>query len=253
MQTAKRLYILTGASRGLGRALAHALLTPGCELLCLSRGRDESLEAAATRTGAFVNQWQVDLARPAAVAERLQAWLAERGPQALELVALVNNAALLEAPGPLESQPTEAVEAGLAVGVLAPMLLARALLLGSAGWALERRLLNISSGLGRRPLAGVATYCAAKAGLDHFTRTLAEEQQGQPWPLKAVSLAPGIIDTGMQVQLRGSDAARFAAKPVFEDFHRSGALDTPEAAAAKIANWLHRPDFGNEVVADVRS
>ena len=98
----------------------------------------------------------------------------------------------------------------------------------------------------------MATYCAVKAGLDHFTRTLAEEQQGQRWPLKAVSLAPGIIDTGMQVQLRGSDAERFAAQPVFEDFHRSGALDTPAQAAGRLAAWLHRDDFGREPVADIR-
>ncbi|MCG6116583.1 MAG: SDR family NAD(P)-dependent oxidoreductase [Aquimonas sp.] len=252
MQSTQRFYILTGASRGLGRSLARALLKPGIELLCLSRGRDEGLEDAAAAAGGVATQWQVDLAQPAAVAGRLQAWLTERGPDGLELVALVNNAALLEQPGPIESQSPQAIEAGLAVGLLAPMLLSRALLLGSAGWELDRRLLNISSGLGRRPLAGVATYCAVKAGLDHFTRTLAEEQQGQAWPLKAVSLAPGIIDTGMQVQLRGSDARHFAAQPVFENLHHSGVLDSPEAAAAKLVAWLHLPDFGHEAVADIR-
>jgi NAD(P)-dependent dehydrogenase (short-subunit alcohol dehydrogenase family) len=67
-----------------------------------------------------------------------------------------------------------------------------------------------------------------------------------------VSLAPGIIDTGMQVQLRGADDAAFAAQPVFDELKRSGALDTPEQAAQRVLAFLRRPDFGAEPVADVR-
>jgi NAD(P)-dependent dehydrogenase (short-subunit alcohol dehydrogenase family) len=99
----------------------------------------------------------------------------------------------------------------------------------------------------------VSTYCAIKAGLDHFSRSLAEEQATAANPVRVCALAPGIIDTGMQAQLRGTDSAGFAAQPVFAEFERSGALDTPEQAAARVLAHLHSETFGAEPVADVRA
>lgn len=246
------LCILTGASRGLGAALARGLLVRGADLLCLSRGFDAVLQAEGDAAGRRVEQWQVDLAEARPVAVRVEGWLQARGPQGLSQLLLVNNAALLEAPGPFERQAEADIVSALRVGLEAPLLLSRAVLRASAAWSLERRILNISSGLGRRPLAGVATYCAIKAGLDHFSRTLAEEQGGAANPARVCALAPGIIDTGMQVQLRGADPQAFAARPVFENFHASGALDTPERAAAKVIEVLLSARFGAEAVADVR-
>jgi NAD(P)-dependent dehydrogenase (short-subunit alcohol dehydrogenase family) len=246
------LCILTGASRGLGAALARALLARDVELLCLSRGRDDALEAAAEAAGKALIQWQVDLVEAAATAERLSRWLQARGPDGLHCIVLINNAAMLESPGHFESQSPDAVTRALRVGLEAPMLLTAAVLGTSERWPLQRRVLNISSGLGRRALAGVATYCAVKAGLDHFSRTLAEEQPGRPNPARVCALAPGIIDTGMQIQLRGADSADFAAQPVFAGFHDSGALDSPEGAAAKVLEILFADDFGRLPVADVR-
>ena len=67
----------------------------------------------------------------------------------------------------------------------------------------------MSSGLGRRAMAGSAAYCAQKAGLDHFARALALEEQARPHGARVASVAPGIIDTDMQKQLRGADPQRF--------------------------------------------
>ena len=69
---------------------------------------------------------------------------------------------------------------------------------------------------------------------------------------KVVSLAPGIIDTDMQAQLRGGDPALFPDQAVFAAFKSQGQLDSPEAAAAKVIRYLNRPDFGATVLADVR-
>ena len=67
-----------------------------------------------------------------------------------------------------------------------------------------------------------------------------------------VSLAPGVIDTDMQVQLRGGDPRRFSEQARFADLHRQGQLDSPTACAAKVLAYLDRPDFGADPVADVR-
>lgn len=246
------LCILTGASRGLGAALARGLIARGVELLCLSRSRDDALQDAAARAGVELAQWRIDLAEPAPAAARLAEYLQARGPGGLTQLLLINNAAMLERPGAFETQAPEVVQSALRVGLEAPLLLCAAVLKATSGWPAERRVLNISSGLGRRPLAGVTTYCAIKAGLDHFSRSLAEEQAGRAQPVRVCALAPGIIDTGMQRQLRGADRSGFAAQTVFEGFHRSGALDSAERAAAKVLDVLFAANFGDAPVADVR-
>ena len=121
-----------------------------------------------------------------------------------------------------------------------------------AGWRGPRKVLNISSGLGRRPMASQAPYCAAKAGMDHFTRCVALDEAQHPHGARLVSLAPGVIDTDMQVQLRGSDPANFPDRERFADLQRQGQLSSPDEAAARVLAWLQRPDFGEQPVADVR-
>jgi NAD(P)-dependent dehydrogenase (short-subunit alcohol dehydrogenase family) len=132
------------------------------------------------------------------------------------------------------------------------MLLASAFLRATAGWALPRKLLFISSGLGRRAMAGSASYCAAKAGMDHLARAMALEEAALPNGARVVSLAPGVIDTDMQVQLRQADPARFPERERFVGLKTAGQLDSPAEAAAKVLRTLDRDDFGSNVIADVR-
>ena len=110
----------------------------------------------------------------------------------------------------------------------------------------------VSSGLGRRAMAGSASYCAAKAGLDHLARAVALEEASRPNGARVVSLAPGVIDTDMQVQLRGADPARFGDRERFVQLKTGGHLDSPAAAAAKLVAFLDRADYGSNPVADVR-
>jgi len=235
------LIILTGASRGLGLAMAQQLLQQGHRLLTLSRQPNAAL--ADDHGAATLEQWAVDLADPLPVAQRLQAWLQAQAPQP---AVLINNAGVITPPAPLADTAPADISAALRAGLEAPVLLSAAFLHATAGWCTARRVLNISSGLGRRAMAGSAVYCAAKAGMDHLSRALALEG------VQVVSLAPGVIDTDMQVQLRQSDPARFAEQPRFAALKSSGQLDSPAQAAVKVLAFLERPGFGAEAVADVR-
>jgi NAD(P)-dependent dehydrogenase (short-subunit alcohol dehydrogenase family) len=247
----KRLVILTGASRGMGRALAAALLRRAdTRLLTLSRHPDAALESEPRAAGTTLEQWAQDLAEPVAAAARLEAWLRAQG--GFSEAVLVNNAALLTPPGPVEQVEAALLSAALRVGLEAPVLLTRAFLRATEPWAVARKVLNISSGLGRRAMAASAPYCAVKAGLDHFTRALALDEALKPLGARVVSLAPGVIDTDMQVQLRGADPAFFPDHDRFVQLRAQGLLDSPEQAAAKLLAYLERPDFGSQPVADVR-
>lgn len=251
------LTVLTGASRGMGLAMAQQLLSPDRLLLCLSRRTNAELQARADALHAPLLQWPVDLAEPEPAARRLGEWLAGQPTTGLHSATLINNAGVIPTVAPLEAVPATEVAQALRVGLEAPMLLTGAFLAATArwvdqGWRGPRRVLNISSGLGRYPMASQAPYCAAKAGLDHFTRCAALDQAQQPHGARLVSLAPGVIDTDMQVQLRGADAAAFPDRARFVELQRGGQLTSPEQAAARVLAWLDRPDFGQNPVADVR-
>ena len=246
------LTILTGASRGMGLAMAEQLLQPGSSLLCISRQSNAALQALAAQRGAHVEQWQADLADAAPVAQRLSTWLQALEPATLQSVALINNAGVISALTPVREADAADLAHALRVGLEAPMLLCAAFLGATRHWSVPRKVLNISSGLGRRAMASSASYCAAKAGLDHFSRSLALEEALQAQGAKVCSLAPGVIATDMQAQLRGADPQTFPDIGNFQALHAQGLLSSPADAAKRVLAYLDRPDFGHEPVADVR-
>ncbi len=248
----QHLYILTGGSRGMGLAMAEQLLQPGHLLLCISRQRNEALASQAQARGAPLLQWQADLADGADVAQRLQDWLTQQDASRLASASLINNAGVIPRIGPLSQADARDLAQALRVDLEAPMQLTAAFLGSTEGWGIPRRVLNISSGLGRRAMASQAGYCAAKAGMDHFTRCLALDEARKPQGARVCSLAPGVIDTDMQVQLRGADAADFPDQGNFRQLQAAGMLSSPQDAAARVLAYLARPDFGDHPVADVR-
>lgn len=246
------LTILTGASRGMGLAMARQLLDAGHDLLCISRRTSEELAQQAARAGRHCEQWPQDLARAETAAARLETWLEGKDSGRFASATLINNAGLIPRIAPLEEIPAEQLAEAMRVDLEAPMLLAAAFLQATAGWKAPRRILNISSGLGRRAMASQAAYCAAKAGMDHFSRCIALEQARQDNGARICSLAPGVIDTDMQVQLRGADPDLFPDMGNFVGLKDKGMLTSPEEAARRVLAFLERPDFGADPVADVR-
>jgi NAD(P)-dependent dehydrogenase (short-subunit alcohol dehydrogenase family) len=240
----EHLYIVTGASRGLGRAIAEHLLKPGHTVLGLSR------RSPAAPDG--LQQWPCDLTDPMPVAARLSDWLGYFDPARFASASLINNAALLAEPKPLVDADSMGLSAAVRVGLEAPLLLSAAFLRATRSWRGVRRVLHISSGLGRSAMASQGPYCAVKAGLDHLARAQALEEALQPNGAKVCSLAPGVIDTDMQVQLRGADPKQFPDHDAFVQMKSGNRLDSPAVAAGKVVGYLLRADFGARPVGDVR-
>ncbi len=246
--TTRHLTLITGASRGLGLALTEQLLAQGHRVLALAR----QPTLAAVPTGSELISWEADLVDSAPVAERLAGWLAAQDASAIASVTLINNAGVVSDPAPLSAGRSADLARALRVCLEAPMLLTAAFLRATAAWQVPRKVLMISSGLGRYAIAGSASYCAAKAGMDNLARAVALEEAAAPNGARVVSLAPGVIDTDMQVQLRNASAERFPERERFVGMKTGGLLMSPALAASKVLKVLAKADFGSTVIADVR-
>ena len=248
----QKLYIITGASRGMGAAIAAQLLSPDHCVIGISRGQSNALTEAARANGASLEQWPYDLADPLRAAQALQAWLEALPPERFSQAALINNAGVVPTPGPVDETSLEELSNALRVGLEATLLMSSAFLRGTTQLGRQRRILNISSGLGRRAMAGSAAYCAAKAGMDNLSQAMALDEAAKPAGAAIVSLAPGIIDTEMQAQLRAGDPTKFPDQAQFVNFKVSGQLLSPQEAARRVLAYLARADFGRITLADLR-
>lgn len=247
----KHLTILTGGSRGMGLAIGQQLLARGHHLLSIARKTSAELVSSASKPEQLL-QWEQDLSQSAAAAQRLTTWLGTLKNSDWDSITLINNAGVIPQIVPLSQVPAPDMINAMRVGLEAPMVLTGAFLGATESWSVPRKVLNISSGLGRRAMASQASYCTAKAGMDQFSSCVALEEAAKPNGARIVSLAPGVIDTDMQVQLRSASSGDFPDVERFAGMHANGQLTSAGDAAARVLAWLDRPDFGAQVIADVR-
>jgi benzil reductase ((S)-benzoin forming) len=232
------LYVVTGTTRGLGAALAAQLAAEGGnELLTMSRH------------GASIDVDFADAPATLAACERLEAQL--RGKR-YERAVLINNAGVVAPVGPLDVVDARELQRNLQVNLAAPMLLMGAFLRATDGVA-QRRIINISSGAGRRAIFGWSAYCAAKAGLDMASRVVAAECEARGMAVDVVSLAPGVIDTGMQEVVRGATPERFADVERFRAMKEQGVLRPAQDVAADILRLERSGALKGDAIQDLRS
>jgi NAD(P)-dependent dehydrogenase (short-subunit alcohol dehydrogenase family) len=238
------LYIVTGTTQGLGRALAELIARDAAnELVALARSAEGPIPGGAA--------FEVDLADAAALeraCDRVEARI--RGKR-YEKAVLVNNAGVVAPVAPLDAADPGELARNIAVNLTAPMLLMRRFLRMTEGVAI-RRVINISSGAGRRPISGWSAYCAAKAGLDMASRVAALEAQSRGHAVEVVSLAPGVIDTGMQGAVRGASPEQFADVERFRRMKAEGTLRPAADVAADILRLEAAGRLAGEPVADLR-
>ena len=212
--------LVTGATGGIGDAIARALHAQGA-IVVLSGRRADALAALADELGERAHACPADLSDPAAADALVEAAEALAGP----LVILVNNAGLTRDMLALRMADQD-WDAVLDVDLGAPFRLTRAVLRGM----LRRRagrIINISSIVGATGNAGQANYAAAKAGLVGMTKALAQEVASRGVTVNVV--APGFIETPMTAVLNEAQRAKVSgAIPL-------GRLGQPADVAAAVA------------------
>jgi benzil reductase ((S)-benzoin forming) len=237
-------YIITGASRGIGEALARRLIVPGNTLFAVSRTMNEDLVELASSLNVPLYYFEADLSSRKETESFIRDVFSKIHLSEYDRIALINNAGMLDPVGPLKYTDFELAEKHLHLNLLAPMILSSVFISETESVQIPKVILNISSGAAFYPYSGWSVYCSSKAALDMLSKVAGLEQNKEQYPVTIFALAPGIIETGMQESIRETDLALFPDRDKFISLHEEGKLAKPEDVAHTIVSTI----FNNSLV-----
>lgn len=245
----QKLIIISGTSRGLGFAMAQHFTSPDTLIVGIARRNNSELAAICHKKNTSYQHITADLARPQGVEHATQQLkqILLQYPDAKQYW-LINNAGTV-APMAQTHQlhDSQSITHALNLNVGSVISLT-ATFLANTPATMDRRILNISSGAGRKAMPGWSVYGATKAAVDYYTQTLALEHPD----VRTVSLAPGIVDTDMQADIRASNSNAFPNHAHFISLHENNQLASATSTAEKISRYLANDDFGAKTIDDIR-
>lgn len=231
-----RVAVITGASRGLGAAMAQDFQARGMKLALCARG------ALPMADGADVLTARLDIAEESAVRAFAEATAAKFG----QIDLWINNAGVLEPVCAARDLSTEALQQHLNINVFGALYGCQAMQRHVAGREGEGVLLNISSGAAWNGYAGWAAYCMGKAALDRLSETIQLEEAAQG--LRTHAVAPGIIDTAMQSTIRASSEEVFPMVDKFHEYKSKNLFNEPEFVAEHLLRLAFDPEYDRSEV-----
>lgn len=238
-----RYVIVTGTSRGLGEAIATELLEENTRLICISRKQNEQLVEKAKQLNIPLAFYPVDLQDVHNLESSMETIFSSIEENTLSSIHLINNAGVLTPMKPIEKAESELLITNVQVNLIAPMILTSSFLKYTKDLKVEKRVVNISSGAGKKPYFGWGAYCTTKAGINMFTQCVAAEESQKDYPVKIIAFAPGVIDTNMQQQIRQTKKEDFTHLDRFITLKEEGKLLSPEHVAKAVVHLLETEDF----------
>ena len=229
------IFYITGTSSGIGEAIAELLLKNTNNIVIgIARSRTIQHER--------YQHHYIDLSKP--WTEKIfksKSFTASK-------VVLINNAGSI---GPIKSlslQDEEEISENYFLNINAPSILCNQFISCFEESKSECIVLNISSGAGKYPIHSWSTYCASKAALDMLSKVLQLEYP----KFKIFSVAPGIVDTAMQEEIRDADKIEFPEVNRFISYKENGELASAEIVAQKYIDFLSNCSKHKDVLYSIR-
>lgn len=234
-------YYISGTSRGIGQALALQLLD-----------EPENYVIGISRSQSIRHERYEHISMDLSQTRELASFPFIPLPDA-QGIYLINNAGALGPARHVGQQQVEDLQALFQLNLLAPSLLMEGFVRAYQQVPVRKVVLNVSSGAGRHPIEAWSAYCASKAALDSYTEVAALEQRRMAaHPIQFFSVAPGIVDTDMQAQIRRLPPEQFSEVDRFVAYKQNGTLSSPQKAAELLLRVCRSPEQYSEVKLDVR-
>ncbi|WP_028357998.1 SDR family NAD(P)-dependent oxidoreductase [Brackiella oedipodis] len=246
----KRFVMVTGASRGLGLALAKAALPYADTLLVVARHPSAELQALATQSACELRFEACDLSDCQQIDQLCQGLSAYLQTHAFDEYWQINNAGTL---GPMKQfnglarTSAQTISQAFNLNVVQVMRLCSCFL--EATQDRLTKVVNISSGAAHRATEGWGVYCASKAALDMYTKVAQSEVQHA----KLVAMAPGVVDTDMQANIRRQSEEDFPNIERFLRLHAEHELRSPQEVALAIIEYMTTPEFGDPIIDHINN
>jgi benzil reductase ((S)-benzoin forming) len=238
----KSLFIITGASKGIGKGLAEKALETGADVWGINRTHSIDHENYKALT--------FDLANIPILLKELPQFFIKANDY--EKVVLINNAGTLGDIAHLGNIENESIPHLFNLNVSAPILLMNQFMKDFKDLKGEKVIINISSGAGKNAVDGWSGYCASKAALDMASKVGAKEAEmdGNGFVIKAI--APGVVDTEMQTQIRNTDKKSFSGLEKFKNLKAENQLSSEQEVAEKYFHFIDNLEKYPDVILDVR-
>jgi len=228
-----RLAIISGGSKGLGEKLCEQYLAQGFEVVEFSR------------TAPHAYSIEIDLASANTVSQIVSQVLMPLARREWQEIVVISNAGMLAPIGPAAKKDIESAIASLNTNFVSGIIFMTEALRHFQAHKAKKTLVSISSGAALGARAGWSLYCGAKAGLEHFIRSVAKEQDAESQSFKVINVDPGLMDTGMQLLIRQSSVEDFPALEQFKHRKDQGLLPLPALVAESIVRIIAASAVGN--------
>lgn len=236
--------IITGASKGLGNALALKYLNNGYTVYSLSRTEADNLQG--------VHQIKCDLSKLDDLQGIFTAVLTQIKDSSPTSITLINNAGSLGLINTIENIDYKNIIQTINVNYSASALLNSLFIKETESCDLKRAIRTISSGAANGAYHGWSVYCSTKAAIDRMTKVIGVEQKEKENPTHVLSIYPGVVDTGMQALIRDSSEEEFSQVERFKTLKEENQLAQPK----EVAQWIYQIDLDSSLengsIVDVR-
>jgi len=212
MSIAPNLVFISGASSGIGLAVAKAVPFPA-RVIDISRSGAPGFE-----------HFEADLSDPASWPSVGELFVREMSDFPGERVVFVHSAGTLLPMGFAGEVDEKGYAAQVLLNSAAPQVLGDAFLRAALRCTAECQLLFVGSGAAHTVYRGWSAYCGGKAGVDHWVRTVGAELEHRGSRTRVASVAPGVVATAMQEQIREMSASHFPDLPRFVELHEESQL-----------------------------
>lgn len=237
-------YIVTGTTRGIGRALAKEIVTRGWRLYTISRALDG--------VDGLLRNYHCDLRFPDLVRSVMERLLDEIPLEQCSRLILINNAGVLAPVDRIENLTNQQIGMNMHVNVMAPIELISSFISCTARFHGMRRIINLTSGAARHAYPGWSLYCAGKAAINMITTCVAMEQRSRRRPVTICAVAPGVVDTGMQQVVRHASPDAFPDRDRFVQMQAEGRLLKPDHVADLILDLDRNGQLKSGGIYDLR-